>query len=339
MELAHEKQDRFEFDVISTLAQSEEQERLLNKEFGVPIGSSFLDDFPVWKNSTNLPSLKIGVYQFGKLISTASIRAAELKTKKGNTLPIGIIGAVATDNQWHGCGAASQAVSLALLWAKEKKIPLVVLWGSEHSLYQKLGFELCGAQWRIPFSDLSISAVDSSPPSDIQHGWNDSLFSLIKQRELGLFLSQKDLTWFSSHKNVRWWWTQSATGYPTSYVAIGRGIDLKEIVHEWGGDKTELFNLLHEIKKSGAAKEIIGPKYLFNNYGINIAGAQPEHLCLARALDPVKIFSSFRPADRQALPNLASTEMSKVLFGPGLAGRQWNKHLPLPLWFWGLDSA
>src|SRR5262249_38311310 len=138
----------FQFGVIQGERSQAALESLLNRSFHVPPGRSYYDDFPVWQERHGQPVFRVGAFRDGDLAASALIREATLKTPTG-PLAIGLIGGVATDERWRGHGLATQAVSLALEWAKARRHSVVLLWGSEHDLYRRLGFELCGVQSRL----------------------------------------------------------------------------------------------------------------------------------------------------------------------------------------------
>jgi len=284
-------------DMIRNDAALKQFSTLLDKAFCLPAGSHYLDDFPVWDERC-IPSgadlLKIGAFDGDLLVSSVAIRMAELKDLTGGIVPIAIVGAVATDEAWRGRGLASKTVSLALEWAVGKRAALAVLWGSEHSLYGKLGFLLRGKQVRVPlagFQGLGSVAV--------QTGWTDALFPLLKARPQGLRLREADLAWVRAHKNVKWFWTGDP-GKPNAYAALGKGIDLAGMIHEWGGARKELVQLFAAIEREHPGSELLGSPTLMSEQGI-LPPESSEPLCLAKVLEP---------------------------------GRA-----PQDFWLWGLDSA
>jgi GNAT superfamily N-acetyltransferase len=281
---------------------------LLNRAFHVPEGRSFFDDFPIWDESI-VPSdeslVRLGVFSANRheLLASAGVRMARLKMP-GGLLPVALIGAVATDERYRGAGLASSLVSLAVEWAESRNASVVLLWGSEHSLYRRLGFELCGEQILIPLDQIPIA---EKPATLVCSGWDESIFHAMKQREGGLILNDKDLKWIVAQRSVQWFWTRNGQDCD-AYIAIGRGIDLQGFVHEWGGDPKALHRLLHWLKKETPELTLLGSSQILRRFQIDPHLGKVESLCLARVLD------SGAPVARQL---------------------NW----PHSVWIWGLDAV
>lgn len=362
----------FYIDAIERPDHRLQLESLLNRSFPVAEGGSFYDDFPVWDHrsysdprsqspqgsqSLQNPMVQIGVFRNKKLASTASVRIADLKAR-GGQVRVALIGAVATDSAWRGHGLASKTVALATQWAQERGAALAVLWGSEHSLYQRMGFELCGEQVRVPlaaaFAKLKIDphSLGSTP---MGRGWKPELFDILKKRPGGLALRASDERWISAHKNVQWYWNGEGST-PRAYAAIGRGMDLHGLVHEWGGEKKALMELLAQISVEHPEASLLGAPQMVRPLGLAFDPQSVEFLCMARVLNPVAVFSAFNPmipctAESSDegwklimgdlwLTTLSEGELTRVFFGPGSpGGGRGDGVLPLPLWIWGLDGA
>jgi GNAT superfamily N-acetyltransferase len=337
---------------------------LMDRCFKVPAGQHYLDDFPVWSEKFKPASrqlLKMGAFDNGKLVAAAGVQITEAKA---NAFPMktALIGAVSTDAEYRGRGIATQLVSLATEWAQTQGAALAVLWGSEHELYRKIGFHPCGRQVRV-----AISAMRSSRPlSTIQSGWNPALFAKLKQRKEGLVIGEEDHGWIEAHKNVKWYWTGPADR-PDAYAAIGRGIDLADLVHEWGGETPALIELLAQLSEIHPSAQILGSPETFSRVNLQYDPSAMEYLCLARVLDPLATFRSYVPVSRatgfvadfedhmlkikiedrfgkDAIGELDIQDVSRFFFGPKEAGapalgKPWSNFFPLPLWFWGLDAV
>ena len=290
---------------------------LLDQCFPVPSGYHFFDDFPIWNPAfSSVNASRIGIIEQGQLIGAAGVRMAKmhlLSTPK--TATVAMIGAVASHPAYRGKGLASHCVKKAIEWAKTQGAEAAILWGSEQALYQRLGFEMMGHQCRIPLGEVQLeyspssSGRASSSPSAtrVNRGWTPSLFDLIRQRRSGILLQQDDLGWYSAHRNVKWYYTGSIET-PTAYAAFGRGIDLQNCIHEWGGDAQDLLLIFREVQKEHAGSEVAlmgHPIELVRQFRFHSDPlAFVEYLCMAQVLSPR---TSPFPFDR--------------------------------LWFWGLDAA
>ncbi len=262
---------------------------LLDLCFSLPEGCHFLDDFPVWQLNFDIqPLLRVGVYLREQLISVAGVRVAFLKSKESLPVKVAIIGAVATHPSCRGMGFASRLVSLALEWAQKKNCTQALLWSGGSRLYEKLGFKWVGSQVRLP---IGLIRVQGGVSQKVYYGWNPKLFQLIKSRGEGLLLKDEDRVWFEAHKNVEWLYVGSVD-QPKAYVGVGRGIDLPQIIHEWGGEKQSLDCLFNFLKDKNPSQMILCSPRHCQELGVDLSQVQIEPLCMAKklvagaALDP-----------------------------------------------------
>lgn len=251
----------------------------------MPPGSSFYDDFPVWD-----PKHKTQVARFvvrsedGNATSCALLRAARLKPLgQSEPIKVGLIGGVCTAPEARGHGTASQLVEEAVTAAQKQGIQLLMLWGSEHSLYERIGFRLEGHQIRVPLASL----VQGQPSTvKVQTGFTQNLFNAICRRPDGLLLSAADQVWFAAHKNVHWYSTEK-NGSVDAYVGVHRGIDLQGFVHEWGGDHEALVSLFRHLEREEPGLSLLGPSNSFERLRIPPPeDAISEPLAMMRWLDP-----------------------------------------------------
>jgi hypothetical protein len=278
---------------------------LLDLSFGVPTNMCFLEDFPVWDPNLKVPDvMRWGAFQGDQLLSSTAIRRAQIRLHSSRLIDIAILGAVSTRPEWRGHGLASRLVAHAVGWAEKQNVSAILLWGAESSFYHRLGFVNFGKQMRLP---LSVFENRRERSSSIQTGWNPKIFSLLQNRAEGLVLSSSDLKWYSAHRNVEWFWSSDRNGQLKAYAALGRGIDLGNIVHEWGGSKKELEALLASIS------------------------TQRPNATLLCSLQHAAEFGIL--AEKNLTPIVDSLGMIRVL-DPLLTLESFEK-----LWVWGLDAA
>ncbi len=325
-------------------------EALLNQSFPVPKGSSFFDDFPIWSNQFDSRTIKIGAFDSQNLIGCAGLRFANL-TLPLSEIKIGIIGGVVVHPQYRKKGVANQLIKRLVEVAKTEQSVMVILWGSEHELYQRLGFELCGLQVRVPLAKLDLPKAKGI----IRFGWRQSIFEAMQKRNSGLKLDSNDISWLSAHKNVQWLSEETLTDQ-SSYVGFNRGIDLRGMVHEWGGPRNQVKNLLARVLEQIPSAEILGSPAGIKSLGFSFEPNQLEYLCLAKILDPLAIMkaternTSFQcsqthtgqwslKVNGQKIENLTSGELTKLFFGPEKIRGFNEAPFPIPFWVWGLDAA
>jgi hypothetical protein len=194
--------------------------------------------------------------------------------------------------------------------------------------------------------------------SDIQQGWNPALFKTLQNRKSGIALQKVDSLWLTAQENVKWFWAGPKES-PTAYAALGRGIDLAHMVHEWGGVIQSLLPLLSAVQAEDPQAELLGSPDRFKKTGIQFNPSSIEFLCLAKVINPAAILRAFTDQTNvtSKLENgiwlmdynsgtmkVAAEEISRLFFGPELVGdrpliKPWSEIFPLPLWFWGLDAV
>lgn len=284
--------------------------QLLDSCFPIPPGSSFFEDFPIWNPKFALKNvMTLGLFVNDQLIASAGLRKGE----RGDTrkLQLGMIGAVATLPEFRGKGLASSLIQALLEEAENQKLDLVILWGSERSLYKKFGFKLCGEQFTVP-----LWAIPPVPFEAFQfhRGWTPALFDKLQETSERLQLSAEDRPWFEAHKNVLWYYSGDVNS-PKAYAALGRGIDLNSVIHEWGGEKTHLLPLFSYLKTLHPEASVMGSRPLLNTLGISVENFPLQYLCMAKALNP---------------------EALRAFFGESFDP---EKLLPPDFWIWGLDAC
>jgi GNAT superfamily N-acetyltransferase len=233
-------------------------DQLVSTAFGYRETHRFLQDFPIWKSDE---VLRYGVFESQKLVSHVGLRVVEYQLngrQKGSTenLKLGLIGAVATELHSRGRGLSTQLLQ-HLIQQSETSLQLdwLILWGSEHEFYQKLGFTLDGVQWRIPLDRLLIEPKKISGALSPQQGYTPKIFDwLLRQvRRSGIAWKESDRAWFEAHQTIDWHWSET----PFAFAGLGRGMDLQHLVHEVGGDTTALSFLLRRIHQLDPQAELL----------------------------------------------------------------------------------
>jgi GNAT superfamily N-acetyltransferase len=343
---------RLSVNAISSASAVSQFAQLLNQGFGVTPGAQFFDDFPLWDPALTVGRkiLRLGVFQEDQLLAAAGVRIAQFRVSRHQTVPIAVIGGVVTHPEWRGLGLASQLVGQLVHWAVTHKACLAFLWGSEYQLYQRLGFELCGRQMRVPLDQLV--RVRKGAGLKVHRGWDARLFSLLQKREGGLVLEAEDQTWFTAHRNVQWYWTENERKEPVSYAALGRGIDLHHLIHEWGGDTSGLMDIWNEVLSlCPEASVLCSPEH---SQQLGIGAGTVEYLSMAKVLDPEMLWKAFHPhspievslmSERwhvklgtETLGPMTHPELARIFLGD-VESKGQPPGLPLPIWIWGLDAA
>lgn len=288
----------------------QEWKSLIDAAFLIPEGHSFVDDFPVWNPNLNREILRWSLRDpGGRLLSTASVRFTRVQIPGSSPLQVALMGAVASLPGCHGRGFATQVFGEALRYVEaSSQSDIAVLWGSEVNFYSRFGFQLMGDQIQVPLNSINSPMTPLS--GKVELGWSPKIFQWLLKRKNGLALSESDYSWVSQHTNVLWcsWVDQ---GEIKAYAGIGRGIDLPNMVHEWGGYPCALKALLNSVRGKIPGLTLIGPKSEISSFDLvsDVDLFRREHLCLAKMIRSEK------------------KEEAVNHFSNG------------GIWFWGLDGA
>ena len=252
-------------------------DHLVSEAFGYSNPDHYFQDFPIWGSSE---VLRLGAFQNGTLSSHVGVRFTRIKTSSG-LVPIALIGAVATAPGSRGQGLSTSLLREALTRIDAQEIDWTLLWGSEHEFYAKLGFSPQGIQARALVADLSISPKElksETPKSGIM----GSIFLDLLSKQFGVGITPTDRSWVFAQETVKWLYLEN----PFGYIAYGRGMDLKNIVHEWGGDLDAVRKLLFQVYQRNPNAEILGRPSDLLTLGLDPKHWIEEPLCLARPRRP-----------------------------------------------------
>jgi len=297
-------------------------DQLLRDCFPVPAGASFFDDFPVWRDLAADSCFRVGLQdEGGRWLASAACRLGELKVDAPTHTTVGLIGCVATGPSARGKGFASGLVRLCCDWAKNRGAAGAFLWSGEGEFYRRLGFEPCGAQVRVPLeSFFGLSRGDAGQGLELRPGLSSSIEKMLLERRVGgMSLRRRDLPWIRAHKNVRWWGIYQRRDL-LAYAAIGRGIDLTNCVHEWGGEQSALVTLFGRLAAQESGLVLLASPGLLKKHGF------AANLGVLEPLVHAQLFDSSMGSASQVFAGVSDQS----------SGATRSKK---ELWFWGLDGC
>ena len=326
---------------------------LLNLCFDVPEGEDFLTDFPVWSSRFLKPHSckRLSILLGDQWIASASIRLANLRveyealgdgltgsshssdahlssnrsfnhsfSRRSSKIKIALLGAVACHPKYRGQGLASDLIQRACDWAQSQGAQGVFLWGSEPALYVRLGFRYFGQQVRSPLRVLDLG-VHRDGQFEVRSGFNSDLFHCLQKRRGGLELGAEDELLYQAHRSVEWRYVLDQ-GKVLAYAGLGRGLDLKEHVHEWGGDVSALRLIFKTILKDY-------PQAILLSSSAHLDGYFPgwRSLCVGASASSVLSSPVVEP-------------LCLALFFDQNSFRFYSDQSQVRLfWFWGLDAS
>lgn len=340
---------------------------------------SISSEYPTALTSHNIHNMSI-ILDDEKIISHAVLKTLIIKTPL-TILKVGAIGSVVTDPAFRNQGLTRKNIENCLHLANEQECDLAVLWTDQFDLYRKFGFELAGFDFSYIMEDLELSKikVNSAKNNNIKFLHNakvdpDALLKLYSQHTVHALRNIEDFRHFLKIPNSNLYTAWSNDNKLLAYAAEGKGLDLLNYVHEWGGQVevlTDLFHFIHDLKKSPLT--IMTPYHSHNLRKQLAKQCQFTHegflgMLKIINLNPFlqKIKKIFRTqgfenfvlekqenllifgfgTDLYTLNN--TSDLLQIIFGPtkidelefinSETKNKLSQILPLPLWIWGWDS-
>lgn len=347
---------------------------------------SFLNDYlrkdAAWSIATEYPSSispnnihNMSIITDGQqIVSHALLKPLITKTPFA-IYKIAAIGSVVTSPDHRNQGHSSHNIQKCLQLAEKQDCDLAILWTDQFDFYKKLGFELAGFEetyilnrpYDIKNKKLRFVKDNKVDPAAIQKLYSQhSVHALRTNDEISQFLKIPQC-----HLYTAW----NEYNQIVAYAAEGKGIDLTNYVHEWGGQVDALIDLFSYILEQNQYHPltVMCPQHASNLKKHLLDYTNLNHTGFLGMLKPIntdqflnKIKKAFRAegleqivfekrdhaivfgygSDIYTLDN--ESDLPKLIFGPSLVSsmefikpetrEKLAKLLPLPLWVWGWDS-
>lgn len=267
--------------------------------FGLPAGHSFFDDFPVWDVRRPMGRRWIEVAEDPASSRILAQLGAVQRASLTEPAPLTIVGAVVTRASEQGRGLARAGLAHLIRKTESHGARSWLLWTGDDRLYRPMGFEPFGRQWRT-----SIRAVTGPLGSGerVERGWSDDIANFLTARTRGLRMTEHESKPFRKLASVDWWSLRAEGGQLLAVGAIGKGVDLGGILHDWHGSESALRALLSAISKELPETALL--------YGPALLDAHPWLKKLEPEFEDPLCYWKGEPPSR-----------------------------PEELWFWGCDSC
>lgn len=292
----------------------------------------------------------------------------------GAQLAVGLIGSVATQKDQRGRGLAGQVLGQAERWLAEQGCLFALLWAEDPRFYLARGYRPIGCELD--------AVVDSAVAARLPSGANtrpmaaadaDAVHAHYTAQPYRSARSLRETVALLACPGMRVL-VAEREGEVAAYVCLGRGRDLANVVHEWGGDSSLVLALIQSAFHISGAEHVVvmGADHGSSVFdGLTSSGAQVHrgYLGLAKPLSGSlsamaellvavgggefrlevegKVQRCRWMGPKGSMP-LDATELLDVLAGPrgasGLLDRArvitglGAENLPLKPFLWGLDS-
>lgn len=331
---------------------------------------SVASEYPTVFNKKNIHNMRI-LTEADRILSHAVMKPLIVKTPL-LIYKIAAIGSVVTDDQRRGEGLSSQIMDSCLAEATKQGCDFALLWTGIHDFYRKKGFELAGYE-----ENLRITDEFEPTRQDLvyYHGKPiapESLLNLYSQHTVGTARSAEDIKKFLQIPCSRIHSAWDKHGKLVAYAIEGKGADLTDHIHEWGGSVSAIVSLLSSIR-SHKQKDF---HIIMPNHAVNLMVALHKipmqqstgYLGMVKILRPDLFLPKIKKAARSLgisdlvldyedgkfnlgvgkhiLKEISGPELVQIIFGPTLdiaieqeARDVLGRIFPLPLWIWGWDSV
>lgn len=222
-----------------------------------------------------------------RMISHCAFRTATIRTDQGPRT-IALLGSVATDPEWRRRGLASQLLSVAIDDCREQGVQAILLWAQAPGLYQKIGF-VPGPEeptYRMeidphqpPDPRVRLATIDDHP----------RLHELHEQKPVGIDRRMAAMTGLLTTPGM-WTCVLEQRGQVQAYACMGKGADLQNWWHEFGGSDEHVAALLPPASRlvRRSASTVLWPHYrraLPQLLGAATPAASPSPGPMIRLLD------------------------------------------------------
>ena len=347
----------------------------LNKNLRLNVAWPITKEYPTAFTSANLHNMSIITDESAdRILSHAVLKPFICKTPNA-VFKIGAIGSVVTDPSARHQGLSKKNLENCIAKANDQECDFMMLWSDQYDFYRKFGFELAGFEHAFTISkappivnkDLKFIKSTRIDPAALLKLYNQHTVNSVRTlEEIHQYLN-------IPNSNVFTLWTPQ--NQLVAYAVEGKGIDLQNYIHEWGGSVPDVTDLLSHMLQSekvtytfmcphhslnmknklGLISDFVNDGFLglikINNF--ERLALKIKKMFLAEGFDQITLEKKNgeiifgHKTDLYTLKN--ESDFVKIVFGPTLikdlgfvindTASVLEKVFPLPLWVWGWDSV
>ncbi|MCB0410905.1 MAG: GNAT family N-acetyltransferase [Bdellovibrionales bacterium] len=335
---------------------------------------SIADEYPLALYEKNLNNFRLIKHE-GQIVASAVVKQLLTKTPVG-IFNVAAIGSVVTAPDFRNLGHSHRLLKDCLELASSKGCDFAILWTDLFEFYNKIGFELAGTEVALHITK-SVSK-DVMPLRFVQsHQVSaEALGRLYTQHRSGALRTASEIERHLQIPNSRIYTAWDDQNRLQAYAVEGKGLDLQNYIHEWGGGVSKFLQLLDYIfeQRQGQSFTVMAPAHAQNllrqlqeqgiesHYGylgmfklLNTANIiqkvkrQAIAMGVSQFLFEERDGTYFLGKPSEVIKISKDADLVKLLFGPGRPdwGEQPSKEFaetldsifPLPFWIWGWDSV
>lgn len=329
-------------------------------------------EYPTALSTSNIHNMSI-ITEDEKIIAHAVLKTFVVKTPH-IIFKVGAIGSVITDPDYRQQGHSRKNIEKCLSLAQEQECDLVILWTDKFEYYRKMGFELAGFDYSFVLENESALKNKNLRFVSGNNVDPQALAKLYSLHTVHAVRSLDDFRQFLKIPNSHLFTAWDQNNQLVAYAAEGKGADLVNYIHEWGGQVDALMDLFCYVRQQkNEAITIMTPLHSRNlrehlSQFCNVS--HQGYLGMIKTTNRDALFNKIKRAfraegyekivfeeqngrivfgygsDLYTLENEA--DLTQLLFGPlninsldfvsAETKQKLSALLPLPLWIWGWDS-
>lgn len=329
-------------------------------------------EYPTALTAGNIHNMSI-ITEDEKIIAHAVLKTLIVKTPH-IIFKLGAIGSVITDPNYRQQGYSRKNIENCIELARTQDCDMVILWTDQFDYYRKLGFELAGY-------DHSYVLENETPVKNKNLRFNTgnnvdpmALQKIYSQHTVHAVRGVDDFRQFLKIPNSNLYTAWSGDNQLLAYAVEGKGADLINYVHEWGGQVEALLDLFRYIRlQKKEVLTIMTPLHSRNlreHLHKEASLSHQGYLGMLKIINHDALFNKIKKAFRsEGLEKfILERQQEKIIFGYGadlytleseadlvqlLFGplevnsldfmsadtkHKFSQLWPLPLWVWGWDS-
>lgn len=335
---------------------------------------SIAQEYPLVLNPQNTQNMR-WITSGDQVLSAAAFKNLLVKTPIG-FFRVGAIGSVVTHPEYRNQGCSHRVIQSCLELAEQQICDLVLLWSDLHDFYQKQGFVLSGSELNLEIDQpLRVNTLQYHCEGPTRMS-SETVARLYSAHRSGVIRTLKDIEEHLKIPNARIYVAKNQEGLVQAYAIEGKGRDLIDHVHEWGGSVSALLRLFDFMFEARNEKpfSVLCPQHSENLVRQLVKHNVKLHsgfLGLMRIINPYSVMSKVK---RQAFhmgfadfvlkqqgetfligfgPQLfeisSKAALTQLLFGPEkpsqlqvfdeVTAQKLDVLLPIPFWIWGWDSV
>jgi len=259
--------------------------------------------------------------------SACAILAREFVTPQG-TVKVGLIGSVATDPAHQGKGLATRVLVEAEAALAVQGCHIAMLWANDPNFYYSRGYRPVGCEVDVVVPRAVASKLTrSSGVRELRASDADAIHALYLQHDSRVERSPEETQQLLAIPGMSTL-VLERDGKVTGYACLGKGHDLADVIHEWGGSIEDVLALVrsHLDARFPADAAPTDNDRLFLMAPIT-AGTMVEHLVSLGCDASIGILGLGRVLDHAACAELmqaclgdaGTAEFHTTEAGPGVA--------------------